>query len=241
MGVDVLDNKSLDFPMSIFDSIGLVEKSAIRKLQQPIADISSRLNEQMDDLVVTTLCAPTLEDFLAIRGKALRSYRRLVVALSNTLRAKVNEVDLPILLEESFEVLESEIPAKAEEYFGEDTAEEIRFSLSTLRSAYRWIPHLMAAPVPPDRKNDDREISHNFFLSSTMAQFHLDALRITLWENYALIPEVVHELLQGLRQSVMTYAYVREALDLRNHLDARYAEKPQMSWDADDETLAKAD
>ncbi|HEV7745066.1 MAG TPA: hypothetical protein VGO56_08725 [Pyrinomonadaceae bacterium] len=242
MSVDLIDAKSLDFPVSIFDAVGMVEKSAMsRRLQQPIADISTKLNVQMDDLVVTAINAPTVEDFRAIRDRAFKSYMRLIVAISNTIRAKMDDIDLPILIEESFEALEADVPVKAAAYFGDEIAQEIGFSLSTLKSAYRWLPHLASVDVSPERANEDRELSHKFFVATAWAQFHLDGLRVALSEKYDLLPEVVRELLAGVRQSVMAYAYVREALDLRELLESRYADPPQLSWSADDEALANAD
>ena len=211
------------------------------RLQQPIAEISEKIYRQMVDLAIQAANAPSVQDFHAIRERAFPKYMNLTAALDNVIRAKLDLSDLPGLVDASFEAVERDFYAEAESYFGSEIRDEIAFSLSTLRSAYRWVSHLLTVKPPNESLGQDREYSRQFAISSTWVHFHLEGLRAGLWKGHVIVPDVVQELLEGLRQSVMAYSYVRAALDLRGVLDERYKEGLSATWDEEDEALARAD
>jgi hypothetical protein len=239
MSVDIIQsNLLLD---TGFNSVGIMEESAMSRLQQPIAEISEKIYRQMVDLAIQAANAPSVEDFHAIRERAFPKYMNLSAALGNVIRAKLDLSDLPGLVDASFVALERDFYSEAESYFGSDVRDEIAFSLSTLRGAYRWISHLLTVKPPAESLVQDREYSNHFAISSTWVHFHLEGLKAGLYKGHVIVPAVVQELLEGLRQSVMAYAYVRAALDLRGVLNDRYKEALSVTWDEEDEALARAD
>lgn len=232
-----------EMPLSMFDSVGVVDSSALERLQRPLAEISEQLYRQLIDMSLQAANAPTVEDFRKIRDRLFPSYMKLTTALSNTIRAKLDDVDLPALVDASFDALESRIGKKGTPYFGDEITQEIVFSISTLRSAHRWLPHL-ATSAKPEKEvllEEDRELCHRFSVTVTWCHFHLEGIMAVLWKGHTIEPDVLQELLDGLRSAVMAYAYVRRALDLRGHLDERYKGELNVPWDADDEALARAD
>jgi hypothetical protein len=228
-------------PGSMFIPVGLVEQPARDRLQVSYAEIAQRISAELDDLANQILTAPTVEDFAASRDTLFPSYVKLSQALGNIILAKLDKAELPGLVDASLAVLKAEVASKAALYFGDDAVLEILFAISTLKSAYRWIPHLMSGKVANESRLEDIELARNFTGAAMWSNFHLTALVRALRNNQTIIPEILHELLDGLRSSVMVYAFVRAALDLRNIPYARYSEGLETSWDAEDEALANAD
>ena len=97
----------------------------------------------------------------------------------------------------------------------------------------------MALTKPSDITMDN-ELAHKYGTSSIWAFMHLQCLDLSIRLQKAIDQEILSELLGGLRQSVMAYAYVRSALDLRNVPNARYSEKLSADWDQEDEALANS-
>jgi hypothetical protein len=91
--------------------------------------------------------------------------------LGNIVRAKLDDADLPGLIEASFNAVESEIEKRAQSYFGDEITREIIFSVSTLKSAYRWLPHLGTSPEPDGHETEDRELCQQFGLAATWSHF----------------------------------------------------------------------
>lgn len=241
MGHAQLEFTNSEIPLSMLGSVGVVDGSALQRLQQPLAEISKQLYRQMGDMALQAANAPTVEDFIKIRDRLFPAYMKLTTALSNTVQAKLDEADLSGLIEASFNALESSIEEKATPYFGEDITKEILFSVSTLKSANRWLLHLAASPKPERFLAEDQELSHKFTVAQAWCNFHLQGIRAVLWKGHTIVPDVLRELLEGLRYAVMAYAYVRQALELRGLLDERYKDELTVTWDAEDEALARAD
>lgn len=239
MSVGLLECEAANVPASVFNPVGLVDVSA--KLQTPLAYIADRLYDQLDEMVSQAASAPTAKDFKSLRNDLFPSFIKLSLAVSNVMLAKVDRSELPSIIHASFASLEARFASEAPSYFGDEAYQEIMFSVSTLKSAYRWLPHVASTEVAEGARQQDMELARNVNNASLWANFHLFALRSALHKNLIVIPEVLQELLTGLRMSVMVYAYVRQALDLRNTLTARYEEKLTVPWDNEDEALAKAD
>jgi hypothetical protein len=95
--------------------------------------------------------------------------------------------------------------------------------------------------VEEELRQQDMELARQFNGASIWSNFHLQALVSLLRQQRTAIPEVLEKLLEGLRHSVMVYAYVRQALDLRHIVDEKYSEELVISWDDEDGALANAD
>jgi len=240
MSVGLLEVQATNPPVSVFGTAGMVDVSAVGKLQPSIADIVERLGRELDDIALQAASALNAREFEALRKGLFPAYVKLSVALGNVVLAKLDVAELPGIIRASFDALEGELAAKAPSYFGDDTCREIMFSVSTLKSASRWLPKLVAVKVSEDRTAQDMELAQSFTTASVWSHFHLEAIRASLRKSQSIAPDVLQELLEGLRFSVMAYAYARQALDLRDAITARYDEELTVSWDEEDETLANA-
>jgi hypothetical protein len=241
MAVGLLEIPVASAPMAVFSPVGLMEESATNRLQSSFADITRQLLKELDDVGTQSANALSLEDFNERRVRLFPAYQRLTRAISNVVLAKLDYHDLPTMIDASFAALKAEIETKWAAYFTDITLREINFSVSTLESAFAWVPGLFTTPVDESAVAEDRELADKFALSATWAQFHLEVLKSAARKNLAINPDVTLELLAGLRFSVMAYSYVRQALDLRNALDDRYANDLNVSWDEEDEALANAE
>lgn len=228
-------------PTFMFSPVGFVEEPVIDKLQVGFAQIVERISKQLDEITVRVISAPTTVEFQRIREALFPSYVNLHMALGNTVVATIDLDELPILADASFNDLQAEFRSTGAAYFGEDAASELLFSLATLQSAYRLVPQLLTRPLGESDRRDDVELARKFTWAAIWSSFHLRGLRTALQRGSPITREVVHELLDGLRLSVMAYSYVRAALDLRKGLDVRYEEPVAAIWDAEDEALARSE
>ncbi|MEW6211539.1 MAG: hypothetical protein AB1631_24445 [Acidobacteriota bacterium] len=240
MGIQTVEFVSAANPVSLFNPIAFTEGSTKERLQPSFAEIVERICGEMDEIVSHLMDSPTLEDFQELRKSLFESYLKLGHALNNVALAKLDKKELPGLIDASFTALEAEIASAAEVYFGNDAYQEIMFSIGTLKRAYRWIPHIISNEPKEELRAQDAETATNFNVSSMWSQFHLDALRIAMRRNQTIIPEILEELLEGLRLSVMVYAYVRNALNLRGIPAAHQGGLSDVIWDEEDEALANA-
>ncbi len=238
MSVGLQEYQIAEVPVSVFNPVGLTEKPTIDRLQARAARAAEGIFALLDDFSFQVATCPTATGFKEYRKSIYPRYVELSTALASIIRATLRPDDLPGLIDASFLQLETEFAASS--YFGEETRKEILFSISTLKSALRWLPHLLNNPPADDKRDEDRELARQYTTTATWCQFHLVALALTQQRALSVVPEVLDELLDGLRASVMAYSYIRQALDLRGLLEGRYAEELVISWDADDEALANA-
>jgi hypothetical protein len=242
MSIGLAETGIAEAPISLFNPIGLVEEPVLDRLQVSVAEIVKGIGEELTDIAIQIVNSPTAKDFSALRKQLFPSYIQLATALGHMVLAKIDKADLPGLIEASFTELESKTMPKARDYFGDETYNEILFSVATLKSAYRWVPRLLSANPSDERLwPEDIKLARDFTTTATWAQFHLHCIKIALDKNQTIIPEVLQQLLEGVRLSLMAYSYVRAALNLRNIPEIGSDEGWSTSWDAEDEALANAD
>jgi hypothetical protein len=210
------------------------------KLQGDFAAIVERIDKYIGELHVRLIHCATVEEFIALRDKNFQSYLDLNVAISNVIVASnIDLVEYAYMAQESLKVTEDQFAKHAQAYLSEDTYEELRFCISTLKSATRWLPRLRSVQASDEKK--DQELAGSFFINNTYVSLHLDCLKLAVQRNLPLSPEILSELMTNIRRAVMVYSHARAGLDLRNFPDSRYSEKLDVSWDAEDEALSKAD
>lgn len=240
MGTALIENRLPNLPEGIFRPVGFEKEPTSERLQVSISEIAQRIFHELNEISLQAIRSPNGREFQVLREKIFPSYQNFLMALNNVVLAKL-EVDSSFLIEASFDKLKEDFTSKGPSYFGNEACGEVLFSISTLRSANRWIPHLNSARPNDKHRERDAELAREFFSAATWSEFHLSCLELALRRNEPVNQEVFQELLEGLRLSVMAYGYVREALDLRNTLSSRYAEQLKSSWDDEDQALALAE
>ncbi|SRR5258706_6020607 len=240
MSVGLQELQIADVPVSVFNPVGLAEKPTVDRLQARAASAAEDIFRLLEDVSFQVANCPTATDFREYRTSVFPSYVDLMAALGSVVRAKLNPSDLPGLIEASFSEMEAAFSSGS--YFSDETRQEILFCVTTLKSAHRWLPHLLSnQPLDDEVRQENMKLARSFTSAATWANFHLVALRMAQGRDQNVVPEVQQELLDGLRHAVMAYSYVRQALDLRHVLDDRYAEEIVIPWDGDDQVLANAD
>lgn len=242
MSVGLAEYQAASAPVSIFSPVGVAEESAVERLSKRLADAAANLFELLDEISDQISNCRSAKEFHAFREEVFPYYSHLMSGLGSIMNAKITPSDLSSMIESSFDRLEAKFSSEySKTYFGAEAYYEIRFCVSTLRGASRWLPYIIAHKVSEERRTQDREIAGNYHSAATWTNFHLAGLVMALNDKQPMMPDVLQELLDGLRHSVMVYAYVRQALDLRNVLAERYTEPLAITWDAEDEALARAD
>ncbi len=239
MGAPVMEAHISDIPGLTFNSAGFAVETSFKKLQAEFADIAELISKQFGEISLRLLNSPTLDDFRSLRERVFSSYVKLSMALSHIVLANLDYNDYAQLTQESLSETEKEFMVAGNLYLGGDAYREVRFSISTLKSAQRWIPRLVSTQASDPA--EDRELARNFLLANSWAHFHLECLKLAVHRRETLSQDILQELLDGLRLSVMAYSYVRAALDLRDIPGSRYGEKLDTQWDAEDEALANSD
>ena len=224
-----------------FKPVSFSEEPARERLQVPLAEIADKVFSQLGQISLQAMKSSSRASFKSFRKGLFQSYVKLSMALGNIVFAKLEPADLPGLIEACFQKMEKEFASKGISYFSDDAYREILFSLSTLKSAHRWIPELNSNKPADSLRSQDRELASKFFSSAMWSQFHLDCLIMAIRTSEPINQEVLQELLDGFRLSVMAYSYVRTALDLRNIPSDRYQDRLDAKWDAEDEALAQAE
>jgi hypothetical protein len=233
--------ESGNIPVSPFNAFSLMGESAFMRLTTPIADIAERINEQLQDMAVQVTGCLSASDFKQLRDELFPKFLKLVIAQNNVVLAKIDKAELPQLIQLSFTDLENTFATAGIDYFTDDEHKEILFSISTLKSATRLVPQILGTKTSEELMEQDIKLSSEFFVHVNWSMFHLMGLAHVLGRNKIIVPEVFQEMLDGLRSSVMAYAAIRQALDLRNALAERYSGDISASWDEEDEALARAD
>jgi hypothetical protein len=111
------------------------------------------------------------------------------------------------------------------------------FTVWTLRKISELTTQIKTTPLVAARKAEDEECCCNFNGNAIRAQFCLDCLNIALDDKRAIYPEVLEELVDGLRAMVNAYTWARRGLDLRIPSEEVF---PQIS-PTDDEDAALMD
>src|SRR5262249_18132519 len=234
MSIRSVEAQIAEIPFLAFNPVGPIEQPAIGRLQVSLADIAQKITNELEEIVLDVIKSPTIEDFYLLRKEIFPSYMKLSLGLSNVVLAKLATSDLPGVLEGSLSIMEGEVANYEGAYFGDEARHEILFSISTMKSAYRLIPHLLTNDVSENARQEDMALARAFTSAAAWASFHLQGTMIAIRRDVAIIPEILQELLEGLRLSVMMYANVRAGLELRNIPDSRYRDELVVTWDTED-------
>jgi len=226
--------------MPLFSSASLDSAPTSERLQLPLAEIVKSLTSQLDQVAERAIDCESAESFIVIRDQLLKRYVDLSQALSHVIFAELDKTALTSIADLVLEMLRERFTTFGEPYFGSEACGEILFSLSTLRTVYRWVGEAAITPIESINFQKDLELAQKAFTNLTITNFCLQALLMAIRRHKRLPCYLFNQFTEGLRGSVMAYSYVRAALDLRKVLDKRYEEELQVSWDEEDEALANA-
>ena len=242
MSILALEGQITQIPEVTYAAAGVAKESDFRQLRVGFAEIAERISKQLDEIASRLLGVTCVEEFDPLRSQEFASYMRLCTAFTNVALTVIDQNEFAHILQDSLVKTESKFAASAHAYLGDEDYREALFSITNLRSAQRLLPALIIhSPMNADDRCRDRELAKLYVTANVWANMHLHCLQLAIEKNQLVAQEILNRLLEGLRQSLMAYAYAREALDLRGVNQARYANALDVIWDAEDEALAKSD
>lgn len=224
-----------------FSTVGLIEEAALKKLQGALAEITGHIARSMSHIRLRLINCATVEEFLNLREKSFQSYLDLNMAISNVVVAfHIDPIEYAHMGQEALTETEKEITANAQLYLGEESFKELLFCIATLKSTVRLLPRLQSTPPSDEAKEKDSELASKFFVANAFVGLHLECLKMAIAHNQTLSPDILSEIMGGIRNAVMVYSCARMGLDLRNFPSSRYSDMPEISWDDEDEELSKS-
>ncbi len=177
----------------------------------------------------------TAKDFLDMRVEIFPRYAQLSLAMANAVAADPKTTSA--LTEDSFSEVEAAFREKADKaLLSAEAYDEALFDISTLRRTYKLRNRIAMTGVLKQSEPEDRETAAAYNVCVLWAQLHLDCLMLSFTNDFKLSPEIVREILSGLRLAVMAYSYARHGVRLREF--SRHFDFEGAVWDDTDASLA---
>lgn len=191
-------------------------KRSVRELSEPASDVFKGIATTLDQLALTMIEKRTAAEYKAAHAETFPKYAALTLALSHFATVSVPQDVVERLTRESICELEADFREKALVAFGSIARDQSMFTIWTLRKINDLVGQIHALKLDESKKKEDREFCLNFNLYAVNAHFSLDCLSLALQMNRPIYPEVMAELVMGLRGMVNAYAWVRRGLELRS-------------------------
>jgi len=229
-----------EVPEIHFSFGGFVGRSTSKSLQKDFADIAEAIGAQIDKTSLQLLGCGTVDEFISLRHEVFPLVLNLTKAYSNLTLAALPPTLIGRIVSESLIGTEDEFTSQGKAYLSDDDYREALFSISTLKSTQKLIPRLIA--IKPSDDVEDAKLADRYFSNTVYARMHLDCLRMAMEREMSLNQDILRELLDGMRASLMAYSYARAGLELRglpNYSDGDAQE--EIIWDEEDQSLADAE
>jgi hypothetical protein len=193
------------------------------------------LFESIANTVRNTVECEHVDQFTKRRDEALPRYANLIHAISLIVQAEIDEDNFPSLAADSLNHLRDEFVSRDIKHFGSEVAEQTSFCIFTLKRIYRALPKLMGSSVPPEQREQDRELSIHFVAYMLFCHFHVDCLRIILRQRLDVNASVLTSILEGMGACTYAYTTLRQGLELRKSPQLPFADNSE--WDDEDQAL----
>ena len=191
-------------------------KRSARELSQPIGEVFRGASAAMEQMALTLIEKRTEQEFQAAFTELFPKYVALTISLSQIARAIVPVDALDRLTRESICELEADFREQAADAFGSAVREQAMFTIWTGRKIYEIVSTINSTKVLDDtNKEQDEEFSSQFTTYSLLGHLSLDCLSVALRHKRPIYPEVMAEIVDGLRCMVNAYAWARRGLALR--------------------------
>ncbi len=189
----------------------------------------------LDTFVIQAIECRTEAEFIATRERVFPHYFDAVLGLSYLVRVVVPKHVIEAMSDDSYSNIELDFRLRGLEAFGAEVRDQAIFTAWTLRKINNLCKQIDYAPLTSELKQSDSDLFRAFLYHAMCTRFSLDCLYKSMIGRKPIYPEVLPVLLDGLRNAVNTYAYVRRAFDLRNPASRR--EIIHSEWDEEDQQL----
>lgn len=190
-------------------------KNAPRSLTPSTSEVLNGCADAVNQILRAAIETRTRTEFSAVFLDAFPKYAAIGTAVSHFATAVIQKQLREQLVRESICELEADFRDKGLEVFGAKVRDQALFTIWTLRKINELTAQIIAVPATAVQGAQDQEYCSHFNLNALRAQFSIDCLSMSLEIQQPIYPEVLEELIEGLRAMVNAYAWARRGLDLR--------------------------
>jgi len=199
--------------------VGFPSKRATKQLSGSAEEALKSVITLLEQMIAGTVEKRTAAEFNAAYEEAFQNYARLMFALGCLIRAVVPANVIDRVTSESFCEMETDFRDHALATFGSSIRDQAIFTVWTLRKIFDLAKAVVNKTVSDDLKEQDKKIATMFWYHGLRTRFHLDCLIFSMRMNRPIYPEVLEVISDGLRSAVDTYAWIRQAAELRSTQD----------------------
>jgi hypothetical protein len=200
----------------VFAFLASRSKRSARELPLPLEEVFRGASTAFEQMVTTVIEARSAQEYDAVVSQVFSNYAMLSIALSQIVEVIVPKDSFERMTRESICELEADFRDKALEMFGSTVKGQAIFTIWTIRKIHDILPRLRSGKVLDESKREeDKDFSKQFTVSSLTAYFALDCLNTAMSMNRPIYPEVMDRLVDGLRWMVNAYTWARRGLALR--------------------------
>ena len=210
------------------------ERSAKRRMSASADEVAKTIGVVLDEMIVDVIQERTAAGFLNAANNALPRYAEMVLAFARIVTALVPRDKIARMASESFSELEADLRAHGVASFGSDMSERAVFTVWTLRKISSLMDVIERSEQANGHEDREERFARSFLVHALRARFHVDCLTTAMKTGRTLYPDVLPMIDDGLRSAVNAYAWVKQAVDLRNPTDE--ADLPDY-WTEEDQAL----
>jgi hypothetical protein len=190
-------------------------KSSSRTLSPSAVEVFKGCADASEQLLRSAIETRSGAEFKRVFEAAFPKYVALTFAMSHFAGAVVPKPVIERLTRESICEMEADFRDRGLDAFGTAVRDQAIFTVWTLRKISELVTQIVATKLDDAKKKEDDEYRSHFNINTFRAQFSLDCLNLALQDGDAIYPEVLEQLIDGLRSMVNAYAWARRGLEAR--------------------------
>lgn len=190
-------------------------KNAKRSLAPSASDVLAGCVDAIGVILRSAIETRTRAEYARVFNDLFPKYAAVTCAVSHFATAVIQKPLREQLVRESICEMETDFRDKGLAAFGTAVRDQAMFTVWTLRKINELADQIIGLPIPSEKKKEDAEYSGKFNIHVLRAQFSLDCLNAALEGEQAIYPEVLEEIIDGLRSMVDAYTWARRGLQIR--------------------------
>jgi hypothetical protein len=191
--------------------------------------------DTLRELVAYAIQKRTANDFRKAVDKVFPKYFEAALGLSLLARTSVARPVLETLTNESFSTMEADFRENGLAAFGAAVRDQAVFTVWTFRKISEICQKIDGTKLAVGLQESDEKIFLHFAYHLMRTRFHLGCLAASMRLHKPLYPDVLTIIIDGLRSAVNSYAWARQALDLR--IPSTEPQVTPIEWDDEEQAL----
>ena len=213
-------------------------RKSTRDLSAAANEIFRGFAEYLDEVLKGVIEKRTAAEFETSFNEAFPKYAAITLSLSHFAYVVLPSNVVERLTRESICELEADFREQGLLAFGAAARDQAMFTVWTLRKINDLVTQISGTEIGTDKQKEDREYCERFNVYALRAHFSLDCLTMALRLKQPIYPEVMAEIVDGLRGMVNAYAWARRGAALR--LSPEGSASVPLPHDEEDEYLLSA-